>query len=212
MVGAQGDLEEGPALRGYKVVPYCPRCGTPLSSHEVAQGYKDVTERSAMVEFKAKDGDYSFLAWTTTPWTLPSNMALCVNPAVTTSRSRSATRSTSSQRHSSTRSSRVSRASVRFSSAIRQGPRVPRVRAALSVCRREDQEPARQKGVHCDLRYYVTTEDGTGIVHMAPAYGEDDNRVCQKYGVAFVNLVNSKGELTAETDSDRPASSRRLTR
>ncbi|WP_278833677.1 isoleucine--tRNA ligase [Mitsuokella multacida] len=193
--------KKGLLYEGYKVVPYCPRCGTPLSSHEVAQGYKDVTERSAMVEFKAKDGDYSFLAWTTTPWTLPSNMALCVNPAVDYVKVQVGDKKYI-----------LAEALVDKVFEGVEGERQVLERYKGKDLEYREYEPLypyavekvkNQRGkkafiVTCDD--YVTTEDGTGIVHMAPAYGEDDNRVCQKYGVAFVNLVNSKGELTAETD------------
>ena len=193
--------KKGLLYEGYKVVPYCPRCGTPLSSHEVAQGYKDVTERSAMVEFKAKDGDYSFLAWTTTPWTLPSNMALCVNPAVDYVKIQVGDKKYV-----------LAEALVDKVFEGVEGERQVLERYKGKDLEYREYEPLypyavekikNQRGkkafiVTCDD--YVTTEDGTGIVHMAPAYGEDDNRVCQKYGVAFVNLVNSKGELTAETD------------
>ena len=189
--------KKGLLYKGYKVVPYCPRCGTPLSSHEVAQGYKDVTERSAMVKFKVKDEAAYFLAWTTTPWTLPSNLALCVNPE-------------------------VDYVKVRVDGTVYYLAEA--LVSAVFGAEAEVETLAKFKGkdleyreyeplypyaagklknkkafiVTCDA--YVTTEDGTGIVHMAPAFGEDDNRVCQKYDVAFVNFVNNKGELTEDTD------------
>ena len=193
--------KKGLLYEGYKVVPYCPRCGTPLSSHEVAQGYKDVTERSAMVEFKAKDDDCSFLAWTTTPWTLPSNMALCVNPSVDYVKVQvgdkkyilAETLVDTVFEGVEGECKVLERYKGKDLEFREYEPLYP-----FAVEKVKNQRGKKAFIVTCDD--YVTTEDGTGIVHMAPAYGEDDNRVCQKYGVAFVNLVNSKGELTAETD------------
>ncbi len=193
--------DKGLLYKGYKVVPYCPRCGTPLSSHEVAQGYKDVTERSAMVEFKVKGEDNTyFLAWTTTPWTLPSNLALCVNPDVDYVKL-----AVNGKQYI------LAEALVESVFAGVEGER-----QVVAKCKGQDlvgkeYEPlypfanaavAKQKDKRAFVVVadgYVTTEDGTGIVHIAPAFGEDDNRVCQANGIAFVNLVNSKGELTAET-------------
>ena len=191
--------DKGLLYKGYKVVPYCPRCGTPLSSHEVAQGYKDVTERSAMVKFKVKDEDAYFLAWTTTPWTLPSNLALCVNPSVDYVKVRV--------------DGTVYYLAAALVDTVFEG--VAGEREVLATYKGKELEyreyeplypyaigkikaPKKVFIVTCDD--YVTTEDGTGIVHMAPAFGEDDNRVCQKYNVGFVNFVNNKGELTEETD------------
>ena len=189
--------KKGLLYQGHKIVPYCPRCGTPLSSHEVAQGYKDVTERSAIVKFKAADEDAYFLAWTTTPWTLPSNLGLCVNPNVTYVKLR------------------VYGKVYYLAEAL--------VDSVFDGSWGEREELAKMKG--CELEYrkyeplypfatqdvrdkaffvicddYVTTEDGTGIVHTAPAFGEDDNRVCRKYNMPFVQFVNEKGEMTEETD------------
>ncbi len=193
---------KGLLYKGYKVVPYCPRCGTPLSSHEVAQGYKDVTERSAMVTFKVKDEENTFfLAWTTTPWTLPSNLALCVNPDVDYVKLRV-----------NGKIYILAEALVEKVFEDVEGEREVLEKFKGQALEGRAYEPlypfasdaiAKQPGkkahiVTCDG--YVTTEDGTGIVHLAPAFGEDDNRVCQKYNIAFVNLVNSKGELTEETD------------
>ena len=185
---------------GYKVVPYCPRCGTPLSSHEVAQGYKDVTERSAMVEFGVKgEPDTCYLAWTTTPWTLPSNLALCVNPEVDYVKVQ------------------VGEKKYILAEALvdKVFEDVPGERTVLARCKgRElvgrEYEPLYpyavgkmkpgKKSFLVLADDYVTTEDGTGIVHLAPAFGEDDNRVCMANGIGFVNFVNSKGELTEDTD------------
>lgn len=184
---------KGLLYKGFKIVPYCPRCGTPLSSHEVAQGYKDVRERSAIAKFKIKGETAYFLAWTTTPWTLPSNVALCVNP-------------------------------VEKYVRVKHGDDVFILAAAL--CDRvlgEGQYEVIAEYVGKDLEYteyeplfnfvspaekcwyvtvadYVTMDDGTGIVHIAPAFGEDDAVVGRRYGLPFVQLVDQKGEMTAETD------------
>ena len=195
--------KKGLLYEGYKVVPYCPRCGTPLSSHEVAQGYKDVTERSAIVRFKCTDEDAYFLAWTTTPWTLPSNLALCVNPDVDYVKIR------------------VGSSTYYLADALvdKVFEKTEGEREVLGHFQGKDlvgrtyeplypfaektvaQQKKRGKKAYVVVADgYVTTEDGTGIVHIAPAYGEDDSRVCRDNGIAFVNLVNSKGELTEETD------------
>ncbi|WP_303104902.1 isoleucine--tRNA ligase [uncultured Mitsuokella sp.] len=193
---------KGLLYEGYKVVPYCPRCGTPLSSHEVAQGYKDVTERSAMVKFKVKGEDAYFLAWTTTPWTLPSNLALCVNPEVDYVKVRvngtvyilaEALIDTVFDGVEGEREV-LGKCKGKELEYKEYEPLYPFANAAV-----EKQAKAGKKSFIVTCDDYVTTEDGTGIVHMAPAFGEDDNRVCRNYNVAFVNLVNSKGELTAET-------------
>lgn len=193
---------KGLLYEGYKVVPYCPRCGTPLSSHEVAQGYKDVTERSAMVKFKVKGEDAYFLAWTTTPWTLPSNLALCVNPEVDYVKVRvngtvyilaEALVDTVFDGVEGEREV-LGKCKGKELEYKEYEPLYPFANAAV-----EKQAQAGKKAFIVTCDDYVTTEDGTGIVHMAPAFGEDDNRVCRNYNVAFINLVNSKGELTAET-------------
>ena len=184
--------------KGYKVVPYCPRCGTPLSSHEVAQGYKDITERSAIVKFKVKGEDAYFLAWTTTPWTLPSNLALCVNPNVDYVKIRVA--------------NTVYYLAEALVDAVfegMEGDREVLEKMKGKALEYREYEPlypyteGRLKGKKAFFVTnddYVTTEDGTGIVHMAPAFGEDDNRVCQKYDIAFACFVNSRGEMTEDTD------------
>ena len=189
--------KKGLLYQGHKIVPYCPRCGTPLSSHEVAQGYKDVTERSAIVKFKAADEDAYFLAWTTTPWTLPSNLALCVNPNVTYVKLRVY--------------GKVYYLAEALVDSVFDGSWGEREELAtmkgseLEYRKYEPLYPFVTQDV-CDKAFfvtcddYVTTEDGTGIVHMAPAFGEDDNRVCCKYHIPFVQFVNEKGEMTEETD------------
>ena len=189
--------KKGLLYQGHKIVPYCPRCGTPLSSHEVAQGYKDVTERSAIVKFKAADEDAYFLAWTTTPWTLPSNLALCVNPNVTYVKLRVY--------------GKVYYLAEALVDSVFDGSWGEREELATmkgSELEYRKYEPlypfvtqdVRDKAFFVICDDYVTTEDGTGIVHTAPAFGEDDNRVCRKYNMPFVQFVNEKGEMTEETD------------
>ena len=188
--------KKGLLYQGHKIVPYCPRCGTPLSSHEVAQGYKDVTERSAIVKFKAADEDAYFLAWTTTPWTLPSNLGLCVNPEVTYVKVRVY--------------GKVYYLAEALMDSVFEGSWGDR--EILATMKGKELEyrkyvplydfvsaDVRDKAFFVICDDYVTTEDGTGIVHTAPAFGEDDNRVCGKYGMPFVQFVNDKGEMTAET-------------
>ncbi|MER1994575.1 MAG: isoleucine--tRNA ligase, partial [Eubacteriales bacterium] len=186
--------EKGLLYQGHKIVPYCPRCGTALSSHEVAQGYKNVKETSAFVRFAVKGEENTFLlAWTTTPWTLPSNLALCVNPRDTY---------------------------CRFTA-----PDGKKYIMAKALCEKvfDGQELAFEaeftgtelKGTEYEPLYrfaepdkkawyvvcddYVTMEDGTGIVHIAPAFGEDDNRVCRENGLPFVNLVDTQGRFVEGT-------------
>ncbi len=189
--------KKGLLYQGHKIVPYCPRCGTPLSSHEVAQGYKDVTERSAIVKFKAVDEDAYFLAWTTTPWTLPSNLGLCVNPNVTYVKLRVY--------------GKVYYVAEALVDSVFDGSWGEREELATmkgSELEYRKYEPlypfatqdVRDKAFFVICDDYVTTEDGTGIVHTAPAFGEDDNRVCRKYNMPFVQFVNEKGEMTEETD------------
>ena len=186
--------EKGLLYKGFKIVPYCPRCGTPLSSHEVAQGYKDVKEKSAIAKFRVKGEDNTYiLAWTTTPWTLPSNVALCVNP------------------NEEYVKIRMTEENVCYIMA----------KALLASVIKGDYEIL-QSYVGTDLEYteyvplfdfarpdkkayyvvcdtYVTLTDGTGVVHIAPAFGEDDANVGRKYDLPFVQLVNAKGEMTEET-------------
>ncbi len=189
--------KKGLLYKGHKVVPYCPRCGTPLSSHEVAQGYKDVKERSAMVKFKVKDEDAYFLAWTTTPWTLPSNLGLCVNPEVDYVKIKV--------------DGTVYYLAEALVDTVFDG--VEGEREVLAKCKGKDLEyreyeplydyavgKLKKKAFFVVCDDYVTTSDGTGIVHIAPAFGEDDNRVCRKYDMPFVQFVNNKGEMTEETD------------
>lgn len=199
-------FDKGLLYKSFKIVPYCPRCGTPLSSHEVAQGYKDIKTKTAIVRFKIKNKNEYFLAWTTTPWTLPSNLGLCVNPNL-----------------KYVKINCIDGFTYILASDLLQ--------SVLSCIKVEDDkpkyeiletymgsdlvgmeyEPLYDYGVELikkqnKLAYivvaddYVTAENGTGIVHIAPAFGEDDNRVCQKNGIGFVQFVDAKGIMTKETD------------
>ena len=189
--------KKGLLYQGHKIVPYCPRCGTPLSSHEVAQGYKDVTERSAIVKFKAADEDAYFLAWTTTPWTLPSNLALCVNPNVTYVKLRV---------YGKVYYLAEALVDSVFDGSWGEREELAKMKGSELEYRKYEPlypfatQDVRDKAFFVTCDDYVTTEDGTGIVHMAPAFGEDDNRVCRKYNMPFVQFVNEKGEMTEETD------------
>lgn len=183
--------DKGLLYKGFKVVPYCPRCGTPLSSHEVAQGYKDVKERSAIVRFKKKDEDVYFLAWTTTPWTLPSNVALCVNP---------------DEEYSKVKQGDYTYilASALVETVLKDDYTVLETYKGKEL-EGIEYEPLwgglNVKGkawyVVCDS--YVTLTDGTGIVHIAPAFGEDDSRIGRNYNLPFIQLVDAQGNLTKET-------------
>lgn len=189
--------KKGLLYQGHKIVPYCPRCGTPLSSHEVAQGYKDVTERSAIVKFKAADEDAYFLAWTTTPWTLPSNLGLCVNPNVTYVKLRV---------YGKVYYLAEALVDSVFDGSWGEREELAKMKGSELEYRKYEPlypfatQDVRDKAFFVICDDYVTTEDGTGIVHMAPAFGEDDNRVCRKYNMPFVQFVNEKGEMTEETD------------
>ena len=197
--------EKGLLYKGHKVVPYCPRCGTPLSSHEVAQGYKDIKERSAMVRFKVKDEENtSFLAWTTTPWTLPSNLGLVVNPEVDYVKV-------------SCNGEYLILAEALVESVFSgvKSKDNPEEAAKVEVVQRfkgkelehREYEPLydfalgkiKKKCFYVMCDDYVTTSDGTGIVHTAPAFGEDDARVCRNYDMDFVQFVDAKGNMTEET-------------
>ena len=196
--------DKGLLYKGFKIVPYCPRCGTPLSSHEVAQGYKAVKERSAIVRFKVKGEDAYFLAWTTTPWTLPSNVALCVNPEETYLKVKAADGYT-----------------YYIAKALADkvlGSLAEEDKAAYEVletyvgkdleykeyeplykCAGDAAKKQKKKAHFVTCDDYVTMTDGTGIVHIAPAFGEDDSRIGRNYELPFVQFVDGKGDLTAET-------------
>ena len=242
--------EQGLLEKGFQIVPYCPRCGTPLSTQEVAQGYKLVKERSAIVRFKVKGEDAYFLAWTTTPWTLPSNMALCVNPELTyckvkacdgytyimgkelldtvlgplaakaqeeAAKKAAAEAGTAKAAESGEAAAEAGTNGAGAAADSNAAAEVPEIKAyeILEEYKGKDLEykeyeplyegvaiaaEKQKKKAHfvtCDD--YVTMSDGTGIVHMAPAFGEDDNRVCRDYDVPFVQFVDEKGCMTKET-------------
>ena len=192
--------EKGLLYKGHKIVPYCPRCGTALSSHEVAQGYKEVKETSATVRFRVPDEENTyFLAWTTTPWTLPSNVSLCVNPDVTYAYVRVDGKETFIMAKD-------------LIEAVLDGHETEIIKEVVGrELEYKHYEPlfecTRKAAGGKDAFYvmvddYVTTTDGTGIVHNAPAFGEDDYRVCKKYDLPFVQMVDSKGEMCGGTPWD----------
>ena len=192
--------------KGFKIVPYCPRCGTPLSAQEVAQGYKLVKERSAIVRFKVTGEDAYFLAWTTTPWTLPSNVALCVNPEDTYIKVKAADGFTYylaealadnvlgslADKDSDTPAYEV--LETYKGSDLERKEYEP-----LYACAKECADKQHKKGFFVTCDTYVTMSDGTGIVHIAPAFGEDDANVGRNYDLPFVQFVTEKGEMSAET-------------
>ncbi len=200
--------------KGFKTVPYCPRCGTPLSAQEVAQGYKTVKERSAVVRFKAAGEEAYFLAWTTTPWTLPSNLALCVNPEETYCKVKAADGYTyyMAQALLDKVIGPLTETDEKTGQAVQE--KVPAY-TVLETYKGTDLEykeyeplfhfadalveKQHKKAFFVTCDSYVTMTDGTGIVHIAPAFGEDDAQVGRKYDLPFVQLVNGKGELTEET-------------
>ena len=193
--------------KGFKIVPYCPRCGTPLSSHEVAQGYKDVKERSAVARFKVKDEDAYILAWTTTPWTLPSNVALCVNPVEAYAKVKAADGNVyyMAQALLDTVLGKLAdeEAGVKAYEVLETytGKDLefkeyePLFDYAVDICKKQN-----KKAYYVTCDSYVTLTDGTGVVHIAPAFGEDDAQVGRNYDLPFVQLVDGKGNMTAETD------------
>ena len=196
--------DKGLLYKGFKIVPYCPRCGTPLSSHEVAQGYKAVKERSAIVRFKVKGEDAYFLAWTTTPWTLPSNVALCVNPEETYLKVKAA--------DGYTYYIAKALADKVLGSLAEEGKAAYEVLETyvgkdleykeyepLYKCAGDAAKKQKKKAHFVTCDDYVTMTDGTGIVHIAPAFGEDDSRIGRNYELPFVQFVDGKGDLTAET-------------
>ena len=190
--------------KGFKIVPYCPRCGTPLSSHEVAQGYKDVKERSAIVRFKVKGEDAYILAWTTTPWTLPSNVALCVNPEEEYVKVKAADGYVYYMAKAlldkvlgklATEDTPAYEILEEYKGTDLEGKEYEPLYAFTGeIC-----EKQHKKGHYVTCDTYVTMTDGTGVVHIAPAFGEDDANVGRKYDLPFVQLVDAKGEMTQET-------------
>ncbi len=196
--------DKGLLYKGFKIVPYCPRCGTPLSSHEVAQGYKAVKERSAVVRFKVASEDAYFLAWTTTPWTLPSNVALCVNPDETYVKVQAADGYTYYMAQALLdkvlgRLAEDGKAAYEILETYTGKELEYKEYEPLFACAGEAAVKQHKKGhfVTCDS--YVTMTDGTGIVHIAPAFGEDDAQVGRKYDLPFVQFVDGKGQMTGET-------------
>ena len=196
--------EKGLLYKGFKIVPYCPRCGTPLSSHEVAQGYKSVKERSAVVRFKVVGEDAYFLAWTTTPWTLPSNVALCVNPDETYCKVKAADGYTYYIAKAlldkvlgklATEDKPAYEIIEEYKgSELEYKEYEPLFDCVKPVCEKQN-----KKGHYITCDTYVTMTDGTGIVHIAPAFGEDDAKVGRRYDLPFVQFVDGKGNLTEET-------------
>ena len=196
--------EKGLLYKGFKIVPYCPRCGTPLSSHEVAQGYKAVKERSAVVRFKVVGEDAYFLAWTTTPWTLPSNVALCVNPDENYCKVKAADGYTYYMAEAlldtvlgklATEEAPAYEVLDTFKgTALEYKEYEPLFRVAADLAAKQG-----KKGHYVTCDTYVTMSDGTGIVHIAPAFGEDDAKVGRKYDLPFVQLVDGKGDMTDNT-------------
>ena len=215
--------DKGLLYKGFKIVPYCPRCGTPLSSHEVAQGYKAVKERSAVVRFKCVGEDAYFLAWTTTPWTLPSNVALCVNPEETYVKVKTADGYTYYMAEALLdkvlgglavkAGQTVTGAAIEEDKEAGSGAGVDyevletykgkdleyKEYEPLYQCAADVAAKQHKKGHFVTCDDYVTMSDGTGIVHIAPAFGEDDAKVGRKYDLPFVQFVDGKGELTKET-------------
>jgi len=196
--------DKGLLYKGFKIVPYCPRCGTPLSSHEVAQGYKAVKERSAVVRFKVVGEDAYFLAWTTTPWTLPSNVALCVNPDETYCKVKAADGYTyyMAQALLDTVLGKLAEEGKPAYEILETyvGKDLEyKEYEALFACADASAKKQNKKAHFITCDSYVTMSDGTGIVHIAPAFGEDDARVGRDYDLPFVQFVNGKGEMTEET-------------
>ncbi len=196
--------DKGLLYKGFKIVPYCPRCGTPLSSHEVAQGYKTVKERSAVVRFKAKDGDFYFLAWTTTPWTLPSNVALCVNPSESYVKVKAADGYTYilAEALADTLLGKFAKEDAPAYEVLEKyvGKDLERMEyEPLFEGAAKAADKQHKKAHYIVVDDYVTMTDGTGIVHIAPAFGEDDSRVGREYDLPFVQFVDGKGNMTADT-------------
>ena len=204
--------DKGLLYKGFKIVPYCPRCGTPLSAQEVAQGYKDVKERSAVVRFKVKDEDAYILAWTTTPWTLPSNLALCVNPNEDYAKVKAADGYTyymacalldtvlgklgaAGNKEDGAESGPAYENLETYKGTELEGKEYePHYQCAADAAAKQNKKAFY---VTCDT--YVTLTDGTGVVHIAPAFGEDDANVGRKYGLPFVQLVDEKGNMAEST-------------
>ena len=196
--------KKGLLYKGFKIVPYCPRCGTPLSAQEVAQGYKTVKERSAIVRFKAVDEDAYFLAWTTTPWTLPSNVALCVNPDEIYCKVKAADGYTYYMAEALLdtvlgKLAEEEKPAYEVLETYKGKDLEYRAYEPLFACAGESAAKQKKKAHFVTCDNYVTMSDGTGIVHIAPAFGEDDNRIGRNYDLPFVQFVNGQGNMTEET-------------
>ena len=201
--------DKGLLYKGFKIVPYCPRCGTPLSAQEVAQGYKDVKERSAIVRFKVVDEDAYILAWTTTPWTLPSNIGLCVHPEEDYAKVKCVDGNVYYMA-----CALLDTVLGKLAPKNEEGEKLPAYEILetykgkdleykeyepLYACAKEVADKQRKKCFHVVCDEYVTLTDGTGVVHIAPAFGEDDAKVGRKYDFPFVQLVTEKGEMAEST-------------
>ena len=218
--------EKGLLYKGFKIVPYCPRCGTPLSAQEVAQGYKTVKERSAIVRFRVVGEDAYFLAWTTTPWTLPSNLALCVNPEETYCKVKAQDgytyymakalldqvlgqlgkdpdrKNPKGEGKAENPEAGTGEAEGKPYEILEeyQGSQLEyKEYEPLFACAAQAAQKQKKKGFFIVCDTYVTMTDGTGIVHIAPAFGEDDNRVGRKYDLPFVQFVDGQGNMSSET-------------
>lgn len=198
--------DKGLLYKGFKIVPYCPRCGTPLSSHEVAQGYKCVKERSAVVRFRVKGEDAYFLAWTTTPWTLPSNVALCVNPRDTYCKVKAAdgrvyymAEALLDRVLSKLADKETGTPAYEVLESMPGAALEHREYEPLFACAAEPAKKQNKKAHFVTCDDYVSMSDGTGIVHIAPAFGEDDARIGRRYDLPFVQFVDGAGNMTAET-------------
>lgn len=200
--------DKGLLYKGFKIVPYCPRCGTPLSAQEVAQGYKDVKERSAIVRFKAKDEDAYILAWTTTPWTLPSNLGLCVNANETYAKVKCIDGYTYYMAEAlldtvlgplTEKSGEEERKAYEVLETFKGRELEFKEYEPLYQCAAEGIKNQNKKAFYITCDDYVTLTDGTGVVHIAPAFGEDDAKVCRKYDMPFVQLVDEKGNMAETT-------------
>ncbi len=198
--------DKGLLYKGFKIVPYCPRCGTPLSSHEVAQGYKCVKERSAVVRFRVKGEDAYFLAWTTTPWTLPSNVALCVNPRDTYCKVKAAdgrvyymAEALLDRVLGKLAGKETGTPAYEVLESMPGAALEHREYEPLFACAAEPAKKQNKKAHFVTCDDYVSMSDGTGIVHIAPAFGEDDARIGRRYDLPFVQFVDGAGNMTAET-------------
>lgn len=191
--------DKGLLYKGFKIVPYCPRCGTPLSSHEVAQGYKNLKERSAIVRFKVTNEDAYFLAWTTTPWTLPSNVALCVNPEEIYVKVKAGDGFTYYMAEVLVEKVLGSLGEHEVLESYKGAALEYKEYEPLFPIAKDVADKQRKSGFFVTCDPYVTLIDGTGVVHIAPAFGEDDSKVGRNYNLPFVQFVNNRGEMTEET-------------